>query len=92
MLKKKFNGHTTDGGLDLADVMELLVAPLLVRVKTEFTEGSCHSIFEIVLYYLEGVCFILEDDALKGNWRKTRLVSLLIIHNGMSPAFLYACF
>ncbi|KAF9062703.1 hypothetical protein BDP27DRAFT_1336206 [Rhodocollybia butyracea] len=80
--KKKFNGYTTDGGLDLADVMELLVAPLLVEVKTEFTEGGCDAVFEIVLYYLEGVRFILEDDALKGDWRKTRLPSLLIVHNG----------
>ena len=82
--KKKIGSYTTDGGIDLMDVVELLVAPLLIEVKAEFTQSSCDGIFELVLYYLEGTRRILRDDAFKGDWRKTRLPSLLLIHNGTS--------
>lgn len=81
--KKKFGNFATDRGTDLAaDVIELFMAPL-VEVKIELTQGSTDALFEIVLYYLEGARLILSDDAFKGDWRKTRLPSLLIIHNGM---------
>jgi hypothetical protein len=80
--KKKIGKFETDGGVDLNDVIELLVAPLLVEVKPELTLGVSDALFEIVLYYLEGTRLILNEDAFKGDWRKTRLPSLLIIHNG----------
>ncbi|KAE9388589.1 hypothetical protein BT96DRAFT_1025391, partial [Gymnopus androsaceus JB14] len=80
--KKKFSGYETDGGVDLMDVIELLVVPLLVEVKTEFNQSNCDGFFELVLYYLEGTRKILRDDIFKGDWRKTRIPSLLLIHNG----------
>lgn len=74
--KKKFS-NITDGGIDLS------VTPLLVKVRKELTQRKSDAFFEVVSCYFEGSRRILADDAF-GEWRKTRLPSLLIIHNGTS--------
>lgn len=89
--KKKIGNYETDGGIDLTDVIELLVVPVLVEIKPELTQSTSDALFEIVLHYLEGTRRILTNDAFKGDWRQTRLPSLLIIHNGTSSAFTGPC-
>jgi hypothetical protein len=86
--KKTFGSRSyeTDGGISPGPknhFPDLLVKPLLVEVKVELTQkGNSDAFFEIVLYDQEGVRTILADDRYKGDWRKTRLPSLLLIHNG----------
>ncbi|KAJ3887214.1 hypothetical protein GG344DRAFT_80954 [Lentinula edodes] len=84
VVKKRIDSFETDGGIDPkdSDLPDLLVKPLLVEVKIEFTQGSCDAVFEIVLYDQEGVRHILSNDKYKGDWRKTRIPSVLVIHNG----------
>lgn len=79
--KQKIGSFTIDGGIDS---FGLGVKPVVVKVKNETTVGSSDAFLEIVLYDLEGVRLILEDKSNKGDWRKTRIPSLLIIHNGKS--------
>ncbi|GAW01818.1 hypothetical protein LENED_003433 [Lentinula edodes] len=66
----------------LSDLLDGYKVPLLVEVKIEFTQGSCDAVFEIVLCDQEGVRLILSNDKYKGDWRKTRIPSILVIHNG----------
>ena len=56
-----------------------------VEVKKEKTEGNCEASFEVMLYYTEGVRFILNlmgDQAMA--WKQTRLPSILMVHAGPS--------
>ncbi|KAJ4469916.1 hypothetical protein C8J55DRAFT_479460 [Lentinula edodes] len=82
--RRKIGSFETGGGIDPkdTDLPDLLVKPLLVEVKIEFTQGSCDAVFEIVLCDQEGVRLILSNDKYKGDWRKTRIPSILVIHNG----------
>ncbi|KAF9060692.1 hypothetical protein BDP27DRAFT_1370289 [Rhodocollybia butyracea] len=58
--------------IDLNDVMDLLIAPLLVKAQDELAQSTSDALFEIVLCYLEGRRHILTDDAPKGNRRKNQ--------------------
>ncbi|KAJ4469929.1 hypothetical protein C8J55DRAFT_479485 [Lentinula edodes] len=84
VVKKKIGSFESGGGIDPKDLdfPDLVVKPLLVEVKIEFTQGSCDAVFEIVLCDQEGVRLILSNDQYKGDWRKTRIPSVLVIHNG----------
>lgn len=77
--KQKLGSFTTDGGVSF---LGLGVKPVAVEIKNETTLGSSDALWEIVLYDLEGVRLILENETYKGDWRKTRIPSVLIVHNG----------
>ncbi|KAF5370410.1 hypothetical protein D9757_013134 [Collybiopsis confluens] len=79
--KKHFSGYTTDGGIDL-EFIELFGIPLLAEIKAETTCGSSDAYFEAALYHLEAIRTILLDSSLAGAWRKSRMPSIVIIHNG----------
>ncbi|KAF5368670.1 hypothetical protein D9757_010208 [Collybiopsis confluens] len=84
--KKRFSGYTTDGGIDpkesMQNFIDLYVKPLLVEVKVETTCGGVDAILECVLYDLEAMRLSLTNDKFGGSWRKTRLPSMIVIHNG----------
>ena len=75
--------YQTDGGN--ANIEGDFIPPTSTHivVKKEKTEGNCEASFEILLYYTEGVRFILTltgDQAMA--WKQTRLPSILIVHAG----------
>ncbi|KAF5377990.1 hypothetical protein D9757_009837 [Collybiopsis confluens] len=80
--KKRFSGYTTDGGIDSDLFIELFVKPLLIEVKGETTCGISDAVFESALYHFEGIRRILLDQHRNGAWRKSRIPSIIIIHNG----------
>ncbi|KAF5378381.1 hypothetical protein D9757_010881 [Collybiopsis confluens] len=87
--KKTYRRLKTDGGLDLNDpkdrlqnFIDLYVKPILVEVKAETTCGIVDAVFQSILYDQEAIRVTLTDDQYNGPWRKTRLASIIIIHNG----------
>ncbi|KAF5335612.1 hypothetical protein D9757_015360 [Collybiopsis confluens] len=79
--KKKFSNYTTDGGIDPKEFIDLFVKPLLVEVKAETTSGLADAILQAILYDREAIRLILTSSDYDGPWRKTRLASILVIHN-----------
>jgi hypothetical protein len=81
--KKKIGTYMyeTDGELDLLNP-DLTVKLLLIKVKQETAHGTSDAIFELVLYDRAGANTILNNEKLKGDWRKTGRPSVLLTHNG----------
>ncbi|KAF5347362.1 hypothetical protein D9757_015170 [Collybiopsis confluens] len=52
------------------------------REAAETTCGSSDAVLEAALYHLEALRAILPDDRLTGAWRRSRIPSIIIIHNG----------
>jgi hypothetical protein len=85
--KMRIGKYTTDGGVRIpqTDLPNLLVVPVNVEVKNETTEGTADGVFENILYFREGIRLLLTE-RYKGDWKKTRFPSILILHNGTSLA------
>jgi hypothetical protein len=81
--KMNIGRYQTDGGVRIpqTDLPNLLVVPVNVEVKNETTEGTADGVFESILYFQEGVRVLLTEQY-KGDWKKTRFPSILILHNG----------
>jgi len=82
--KMHIGKYQTDGGVRIpqTDLPNLLVVPVNIEVKNETTEGGADGVFENILYFREGVRVLLTEKY-KGDWKKTRFPSILILHNGM---------
>ncbi|KAF7419402.1 hypothetical protein PC9H_001992 [Pleurotus ostreatus] len=81
--KRSVGSYKTDGGVVHVSLPNLPTMPIFIEVKNETTCGSSDAVFELLLYYKEGVRHVLSRDfPHKGDWVKTRFPSILIMHNG----------
>ncbi|KAF4607398.1 hypothetical protein EYR38_001469 [Pleurotus pulmonarius] len=82
--KRTIGTYKTDEGVVHISLPDLPNMPVLTEVKNETTCGTSDAVFELLLYYKEGVRHALRRDVPhKGDWSKTRLPSILIMHNGV---------
>jgi hypothetical protein len=63
-------------------IPDLPAMPTNLKVENETTEGKTDGAFENILCYYEGVRNILQSKKFSNAVRKTRLPSILMLHNG----------
>lgn len=81
--KRSIGSYGTGGGFGHIPLSDLPIDPILIEVGDETTCGSSDAVSKLLLSYKERVGHALHRDFLhKGDWLKTRLPSILLLHDG----------